>query len=101
MDYLEQRLIEKQAQVKSPVFAAILGFFFPATSALYNRRLGAAAAFLGLDAVFFPLTIVGIGFALLFLFRLFAAYFGWKWSSEINRRALANLVSERRTAVGG
>jgi predicted membrane protein len=100
MDHLEQKLIEQQAQVKSPVFAAILGFFFPATSARYNRRLGVAAAFLCLDVVFFLLTLVGIGFALLFLFRLFAAYFGWKWSFEINREGLANLIRERPRAAG-
>lgn len=99
MDALETQLLIQQSQVKSPGFAAVFGFFFPALAALYVRRFGLAMGFVALDLFFLVLSIVGIGLVLLVLYRFYAAYQGQKWAREINQRSLKALIDQRNSGA--
>jgi TM2 domain-containing membrane protein YozV len=69
MDALEAHLLMEQAKVKSPGFAAILGFFFPALAAFYVGKILVGIACLIIDFFNLILAIVGIGILGLIRFR--------------------------------
>ncbi len=98
VDLLEQQLLISQAQRKSPVLAAILGFFFPWAGAFYNGKIAAGVVFLVIDLVFFLLSIIGIGLILLLLYGFFGAFQNYRWAQETNQKALSQLIQERKTA---
>jgi TM2 domain-containing membrane protein YozV len=86
MDALESQLLLQKSQVKSPGFAAILGFFFPAIAAFYTRRIGAGIVYLIIDFFNLLLAFIGIGILTGFLFRLIAGYLAYTWAREINQK---------------
>jgi hypothetical protein len=99
MDVLENHLLLEKSKVKSPRFAAILGFFFPAIGAVYVRRIGLALVCLFIDFINLMLAVVGIGLMTGLLFRLVAAYLASSRAKEMNREALERIVVSRRAAT--
>jgi uncharacterized membrane protein (DUF106 family) len=99
MDALESQLLIEQSKVKSPGFAAILSFFFPAFGAFYTRKIIAAVIYIIIDVINFAMVIVGIGVITGFLFRLIAAFLAYGWAREINRAALQQIIAKRRPNV--
>ena len=97
MDAIEARLLAETTKVKSPEFAAVLGFFFPALGAFYTRKFGVGLAFLFLDCVNLVLAMIGIGILTGLLFRLIAAYLEYEWARQINVRALEKAAASRKT----
>lgn len=92
MDALETQLTLQRAAVKSPGFAAILGFFFPAFGAFYTRRIAAGLLFMILDFFNLIFVIVGIGVITGLLFRLVAGYLAYSWASAVNQAELEQLL---------
>jgi TM2 domain-containing membrane protein YozV len=45
MDALESQLLIEKTKIKSPGFAAILGFFFPAIAGFYVGKIGMGICF--------------------------------------------------------
>jgi TM2 domain-containing membrane protein YozV len=99
MDLLEQQLLMKQAEKKSPGLAAVMGFFFPWLGAFYTGHIGAGIVFLIIDFVFFALSIVGIGLFLLLVYGFAGAFQCHKWAKEVNEKNLAQLIQARRAAT--
>jgi TM2 domain-containing membrane protein YozV len=97
MDALETQLLIEKAKIKSPGFAAILGFFFPALAAFYTRRIGAAIVYLIIDFFNLILVVIGVGVITGFLFRLIAGYFAFTWARDINQRELERVVVNRKS----
>jgi TM2 domain-containing membrane protein YozV len=98
MDALQAQVLINRSKVKSPVFAAVLGFFFPFIAALYNGKIGAAFGFLLLNIVCFPLALVGVGIGLWLLHALLGSYLNYKWAEQANQRALEQIVAKRTAA---
>lgn len=68
MDSLEAQLLIDKARVKSPRFAAVLGFCFPWAAAFYNGKVGTGIVLLAIDLCFFLLSLIGIGIVFLLLY---------------------------------
>ena len=96
LDALETQLLLDRAKVKSPGFAAVLGFFFPWLGALYNGKILAAIAFGFVDIIFIGLSFIAIGIPELLMFGFLGAYLSFKWATETNRSALEKLVASQR-----
>jgi uncharacterized membrane protein (DUF106 family) len=99
MDALETQLLIEKTKVKSPGFAAILSFFFPALGAFYTGKILAGLFYLVVDFFNLILVIIGIGIITGLLFRLIAAFLAYSWAREINQKALEALVVSRRQQV--
>jgi len=98
MDLLEQQLLMKQAEKKSPGLAAVMGFFFPWLGAFYTGHIMAGIVLLFIDMVFFALSLVGIGLVMLLVYGFIGAYQSHKWAKEVNEKHLAQLIAQRRAA---
>lgn len=98
MDPIETQLLLNRIRVKSPGFAAVLGFFLPWAAAFYNGKAIQGIVFLIVDVFFFLLSIIGIGFVLLLLYGFFGAYLNYKWANEANENALEPLLHQRKQA---
>jgi hypothetical protein len=96
MDVRENHLLLEKSKVKSPGFAATLGFFFPAIGALYVGRIAMALVCLVIDFFNLILAVIGIGLMTGLLFRLVAAYLASSRAKEMNREALERIVVSRR-----
>jgi TM2 domain-containing membrane protein YozV len=95
MGILEQQLLLENSKQKSPVFAAILGFFLPWAGAIYNGKYIHAIFLLIIDLLFFALSFIGIGIIMLLLYGFAGAHMNYKWANETNRKHLAALVAAR------
>jgi hypothetical protein len=99
VDPLEAQLLIEQTRVKSPGFAAILGFFFPALAAFYVGQIVIGVVCLLIDFVNLILAVVGIGLLTGLLFRLIAGFFAYSTAKQINQKALAELVARRKQSA--
>jgi len=97
-DYLEQRLMEQEAKAKSPVFAAILGFFLPPAGLAYTGRWIAAIFAAVFEVICIALSIIGVGLFMLFIYGLTMAYTCHQAAEKANREALKKLVAARQAA---
>jgi hypothetical protein len=88
MDQLQTQILINRTKVKSPGFAAVLGFFFPFIAAVYNGKFGAAIGFLLLNIICFPLVLIGVGLHLWLLHALVGSYLNYGWATETNQKAL-------------
>jgi TM2 domain-containing membrane protein YozV len=96
MDALETQMLIERSKVKSPGFAAVLGFFLPWAAAFYNGKTIPGLFLLAIDVVFFVLIVVGIGVPCLFLYGLWAGYQNYKWAVATNRSVLERMVVEQK-----
>ena len=85
---LEARLMEKEANVKSPGFAAVLGLFFPTLGSLYVRKYFQAFVLMCIEVACIILAFIGIGLVLMFLVRLVTAYLCYKTADQLNTLSL-------------
>ena len=99
MDPLEAQLLLEQTKVKSPGFAAILGFFVPAIAAFYVGKIVAGIICLVIDFFNLILAVIGIGVLTGLLFRLIAAFYAYSTAKTINQKALQQLIANRKTAA--
>ncbi|MBL8213193.1 MAG: hypothetical protein JNK87_20920 [Bryobacterales bacterium] len=84
--------------MKSPVFAAILGFFLPPAGLAYTGRW-VAAIFAGLfEIVCIALSIIGIGLFMLFIYGLTMGYTCYQAAEKANRDALRKMMASRQAA---
>jgi len=96
MDALEAQLLLEQTKVKSPGFAAVLGFFFPAIAAFYVGKVLFGVMFLVVDFFNLILSFLGIGLLTGLLFRLVAGFLAYSWAKEVNQKALQQLIASRK-----
>jgi len=92
MDYLQQRLLEKESQVKSPLFAAILGFFFPPIGYFYVRKYGAGLVMIIIEIFLIMFSLTGFGIPFLLLIGIIIAFECHKAANKINLEALKKSI---------
>ncbi len=96
MDYLQQRLLEKESQVKSPFFAAILGFFFPPIGYFYVRKYGAGIVLIVIELFLITFSFTGIGIPFLLLFGVLMAFDCHKTANKLNLEALKKSIESKK-----
>jgi len=90
-DYLKQRLIEKESEVKTPMLAALLGFFFPVFGYLYVRKYGVALVILIFEIPAILMAALSFG-ATLLLYHICNSYFCYKKAQDLNTAALRSAL---------
>ena len=100
MNPREAQFLLDQTKVKSTLFAAILGFFFPALAAFYVDKPIVGLICFVIDLFNLVLVwVVGLG-PLTVLFRVCAALLAYLTAKTSNHhRALAQLVTSREQVV--
>ncbi|MDJ0837221.1 MAG: hypothetical protein QNK37_11940 [Acidobacteriota bacterium] len=95
-DYVQQRILEQESSVKSPVLAALLGFFFPLFGYLYVRQyLIAMMIFIG-DILMILLSFFPLMLPFLLIYRIINSYHCHKASVKLNLQALKAAADERQ-----
>jgi membrane-bound ClpP family serine protease len=95
MNYLQQRLLEKESQVKSPILAAILGFFFPPIGYFYVRKYVAGVIMIIVEIFMIMFSLTGFGIPFLLLIGIILAYDCHKTANKINLQALKKSIEEK------
>jgi len=99
MDSLEWDIYKERAKVKSPGFAAVLGFFIPWAEAFYNGKIIPGLFLLGVDFFFIILSFLGIGIPMILLYGFWGAWQNHKWATATNLTTLERMVAERKKTV--